>query len=99
MEGVIGPIVTYGYVVVFGWVFAEQIGLPIPAVPVLLAAGAVAGSGRLSVAVVLTAASLASLVSDTIWYWIGRARGAKVLTVLCRISLEPDSCVRRTQRT
>lgn len=77
---------------------ADQIGLPIPAVPVLLAAGAVAGTGRLSLALILVVAGLASLVSDTIWYWIGRARGARVLGWLCRISLEPDSCVRRTQR-
>src|SRR3989441_6286609 len=98
MDGVIEILVRYGYVVVFGWVLAEQIGLPIPAVPVLLAAGAVAGTGRLSLAIVLVLAAVASLVSDTIWYWIGRVRGARVLGLLCRISLEPDSCVRRTQR-
>jgi len=98
MDSVVEVLVQYGYLVVFGWVFAEQIGLPIPAVPVLLAAGAVAGNGRLSVALVLVLAAVASLVSDTIWYWIGRVRGARVLGWLCRISLEPDSCVRRTQR-
>jgi membrane protein DedA with SNARE-associated domain len=98
MDGVVEVLVQYGYVVVFGWVLAEQIGLPLPAVPVLLAAGAVAGNGRLSVALVLVLAAVASLVSDTIWYWIGRVRGARVLGWLCRISLEPDSCVRRTQR-
>src|SRR5437867_1067963 len=98
MDAVVDVLVQYGYVVVFGWVFAEQIGLPLPAVPVLLAAGAVAGNGRLSVALVLVLAAVASLVSDTIWYWIGRVRGGRVLGWLCRISLEPDSCVRRTQR-
>ena len=98
MDAVVDVLVQYGYVVVFGWVFAEQIGLPLPAVPVLLAAGAVAGNGRLSVALVLVLAAIASLVSDTIWYWIGRVRGGRVLGWLCRISLEPDSCVRRTQR-
>ena len=97
MDAVVDVLVQYGYVVVFGWVFAEQIGLPLPAVPVLLAAGAVAGNGRLSVALVLVLAAVASLVSDTIWYWIGRVRGGRVLGWLCRISLEPDSCVRRTQ--
>ena len=45
MDGAIDVLVRYGYVVVFGWVFAEQIGLPIPAAPVLLAAGALAGTG------------------------------------------------------
>src|SRR5256712_13178321 len=97
MDGAIDVLVRYGYVVVFGWVFAEQIGLPIPAAPVLLAAGALAGTGRLSLALVLALAALASLGSDIIWYWIGRTGGGRVLGWLCRISLEPDSCVRRTQ--
>ncbi len=99
MDGIVDVLVRHGYAVLFGWVFAEQIGLPIPAVPFLLAAGAVAGTGRLSLAIILIAAGLASLVSDTIWYWIGRVRGARVLGLLCRIALEPDSCVRRTRQT
>ena len=99
MHNAIETLVQYGYVVVFGWVLAEQIGLPIPAMPVLLAAGAAAGTGRLSLAAVLVLAGLASLISDTIWYGIGRQRGARVLGWLCKISLEPDSCVRRTQAT
>jgi membrane protein DedA with SNARE-associated domain len=97
MEEALQFVVRYGYAVVFGWVLAEQIGLPIPAVPVLLAAGAVAGTGRLSGALVLALAVLASVLSDAIWYGIGRVRGASVLSLLCRISLEPDSCVRRTE--
>ena len=99
MSGPLGVLVRYGYAVVFGWVFAEQIGLPVPAVPVLLAAGALSGSGQLSFALVLLLAGLASLVSDAIWYWIGRTGGGRVLGLLCRISLEPDSCVRRTEET
>src|SRR6266545_7186322 len=89
----------YGYLVVFGWVFAEQIGLPLPAVPVLLAAGAMAGTGRLSLALVLVLAAVASLLSDVIWYWIGRTGGGRVLGFLCRMSLEADSCVRRTEES
>jgi membrane protein DedA with SNARE-associated domain len=99
VDSAVDALVRHGYAVVFGWVFAEQIGLPIPAVPVLLAAGAVAGTGRLSLAAVLVAATIASLLSDTVWYWLGRRRGGSVLSWLCRISLEPDSCVRRTQET
>jgi membrane protein DedA with SNARE-associated domain len=99
MNDLLDALVRYGYLVVFGWVFAEQIGLPIPAMPVLLAAGAVAGTGRLSVVFVLVLAGIASLVSDVIWYWIGRVGGGRVLGLLCRISLEPDSCVRRTEET
>jgi membrane protein DedA with SNARE-associated domain len=99
MDGIIEVIVRHGYTVVFAWVLAEQIGLPLPAVPFLLAAGALAGTGRLSLGLVLLAATVASLISDTIWYWIGRAGGARVLGWLCRITLEPDSCVQRTRRT
>ncbi|HEV8439660.1 MAG TPA: VTT domain-containing protein [Methylomirabilota bacterium] len=97
MTSPLDVLVQHGYAVVFGWVFAEQIGLPIPAIPILLAAGALAGTGRLSLLPVLILAAVASLVSDVIWYWIGRAGGARVLGFLCRISLEPDSCVRRTE--
>src|SRR5256712_12881043 len=97
MDGVIDVLVRHGYLVVFGWVLADQIGLPLPAVPFLVAAGALAGSGRLSLVLVLAAAALASLMSDSVWYWIGRVGGGRVLRWLCRIFLEPDSCVRRTQ--
>ena len=97
MNDLLDVLVRYGYLVVFAWVFAEQIGLPIPAMPVLLAAGAMAGTGRSSLVLVLVVAAIASLVSDVIWYWIGRVGGGRVLRFLCRISLEPDSCVRRTE--
>jgi membrane protein DedA with SNARE-associated domain len=99
MNDLLDILVRYGYLAVFGWVFAEQIGLPIPAMPVLLAAGAMAGSGRLSLVLVLVLAGIASLASDVIWYWIGRLGGGRVLSFLCRISLEPDSCVRRTEES
>src|SRR3989442_1997061 len=98
MDGAIGVLVRYGYWVVFGSVLAEQIGLPIPAVPFLLAAGGLAGASRLDPVALLAGAGIASLLADTVWYWIGRTQGARVLGWLCRISFEPDSCVRRTQR-
>src|SRR5262245_10170698 len=90
-------LLTYGYALLFACVLAEQIGLPVPAVPVLLGVGALAGSGRMSVWVALGLALLASLPPDLIWYELGRRRGSWVLGVLCRLSLEPDSCVRRTE--
>jgi membrane protein DedA with SNARE-associated domain len=99
MDGVGGVLIRYGYCVVFGAVLAEQIGLPMPAIPFLLAAGGLAGTGRLSAVLVLALAGAASLAADAVWYSIGRRRGARVLGWLCRISLEPDSCVGRTERT
>lgn len=97
MGAAIKLLIQYGYTIVFGLVLAEQIGLPIPSEPVLLAAGGLVGSGHLNLAVVLGAAATASLVGDTAWYWMGRVGGPRVLAWLCRISLEPDTCVRRTQ--
>ena len=95
----VGFLVRHGYSIVFVSVLVEQLGLPIPAMPVLLAAGAVAGSGKLSVWLVLALAVAAALLGDAVWFEIGRRRGAKVLNLLCRISLEPDSCVRNTEAT
>lgn len=97
MEEVLDFIVRYKYLVLFGFVFAEQIGLPLPALPVLLAGGALARTGQLHLGLALMIAAAASLLSDLLWYEIGHRRGIRVLNLLCRISLEPDSCVRRTE--
>src|SRR5713101_4118555 len=87
----------HGYVVLLGWVFAEQLGVPIPTIPLLLAAGALAGTGRMNFSISLLLCLLATLTADNIWYQLGRRKGIKVLQLLCKISLEPDSCVRRTE--
>ena len=82
---------------VFFYVFADQIGLPLPAVPALLAIGAFAAAGKLNFGLAMVASVAGSLLADVIWYAIGRARGADVLRLLCKITLETDSCVRRTE--
>jgi len=87
----------HGYAVILVWVCAEQGGIPVPALPLLLAAGALAGSGRMNALAVIGLALLGALLSDSVWYSLGRVRGIRVLKLLCRISLEPDSCVRNTQ--
>ena len=97
MNDLLPLIVQYGYVILFAFVSAEQVGLPIPAVPVLLGVGALAGTGQMSVALALGVALVASLPADVVWYELGRRRGGRVLGWLCRILLEPDSCVRRTE--
>lgn len=83
--------------VVFWTVLAEQIGVPIPAVPILLAAGAVAGDGQAHLPVLTGLSVAACLLGDMVWYELGRHRGRQALSLLCRISLEPDACVRRTE--
>ena len=97
MSAVTNFLVQHGYLLVLAWVFVEQIGVPLPAAPVLLAAGALAGTGHLNIWIVAAAALVAALLSDTIWYLVGQRRGNTVLGFLCRMSLEPDSCARRTE--
>jgi membrane protein DedA with SNARE-associated domain len=87
----------HGYLVLFLFVFAEQVGLPLPALPILLAGGALARTGELHPAAVVAVCVAASLLSDVLWYEVGRRRGGRVMGWLCRISLEPDSCVRNTE--
>jgi membrane protein DedA with SNARE-associated domain/rhodanese-related sulfurtransferase len=91
-------LVHYGYMVLPMWVFAEQMGLPIPSAPILLAAGAVAATGRISLALLIALAVGAALAADLFWYRVGRSHGPWALGGLCRLSLEPDSCVRRAQQ-
>jgi len=90
-------LVHHGYTVLLAWVFAEQVGLPVPSLPLLLAAGALAGTGHLNFFAALFYAVLGAVAADSIWYQLGRVKGIKILQLLCRISLEPDSCVRRTE--
>ena len=90
-------LIRHGYSVLFIWVLAEQLGLPLPATPLLLAAGALAGQGQMNIALAISLAVLASMLGDLSWFQFGRLRGGKVLNLLCKISLEPDSCVRKTE--
>ena len=93
MRDIFEFLTRHGYAALFVTVLAEQVGLPIPAVPILVAAGALAGMNQISGWWCIVLAVLACLLSDSLWFWMGRKRGQSVLKVLCRISLEPDSCV------
>jgi membrane protein DedA with SNARE-associated domain/rhodanese-related sulfurtransferase len=86
-------LLQHGYMILFAGVLAEQIGLPFPSSPLLLAAGALVGTHRLNPAAVLGLAIMASLISDSVWYGLGRRRGGAILGHVCRVSLEPDTCV------
>lgn len=97
MQETLQFVLHYGYALLFLWVLIEQGGLPIPATPLLLASGALAGQGRMNLALVLFSATLACVAADAFWYFFGKRRGAVVLNLLCRIAMEPDSCVRRTE--
>ncbi len=97
MHAVIPFLLKHGYWVLVVNVFAEQIGLPVPAFPVLLAMGALAGLGSRSFEVSLILAVCAAMTSDVIWFRLGRLRGRSILSLLCRMSIEPDSCVSNTK--
>ncbi|GAC1672709.1 MAG: DedA family protein/thiosulfate sulfurtransferase GlpE [Candidatus Acidiferrum sp.] len=97
MHSTIEFLLHHGYVVLLAWVFAEQIGLPVPTMPLLLAAGALAGAGRLNFFSSWFLCMVGAVFADSIWYLLGRKKGIKILQLLCKISLEPDSCVRRTE--
>lgn len=94
MNATINFLIDNGYAVLFGWVLFEQLGLPIPSAPLFLAAGALAHIGYLNIALIFSVTITASLLSDLCWYYIGRIRGKQVLSFLCRISLDPDTCLR-----
>lgn len=76
---------------------AEQSALPLPSSPLLLAARALIHRGRLHLAPELACCVGAALIADTAWYLLGRRGGGRILRLVCCISLEPDSCVRRTE--
>jgi membrane protein DedA with SNARE-associated domain/rhodanese-related sulfurtransferase len=97
MNETIEFLVRHGAAVLFVAVFIEQMGIPLPAAPWLLAAGALAATGKMNWFVALGAATVGSVVADLIWFYLGRYYGNRVLRLLCRISLEPDTCVRRTE--
>ena len=97
MSDTLAFLLQYGYVILYACVLAEQVGLPVPAVPVLLGMGALAGAGEMSLALALGVVLAASLPPDLVWYELGRRRGPRVLARICAISLEPDWCVRRTE--
>ncbi|MGO8699246.1 MAG: DedA family protein/thiosulfate sulfurtransferase GlpE [Limisphaerales bacterium] len=90
-------LIHHGAAVLFSTVFIEQLGIPLPAVPWLFAAGALIGTGKMNWLVAVGSSLAGSLLADVIWFYLGRHYGNRVLGLLCRISLEPDSCVRRTQ--
>src|SRR5689334_3241018 len=92
-------LVQHGYSVLFVAVLAQQLGLPIPSTPFIIAAGALARSGQMSFGATIFLAASAALIADLVWFEIGRLRGVRVLQFLCRISLEPDYCVRRTENS
>lgn len=91
--------ITYegGYAVFFFWILANRAGIPLPATPALIGAGVFAGDGEMRIALILLLAVGATLISDTLWFWLGRRYGHRILNLMCRFSGEPDACVHRAE--
>jgi len=94
---IIELIAQYGLLLVFVNVLVEQAGVPVPAVPTMIVAGALASTERLPLAGVVAVAVFACLLADYAWYAAGRYFGGGVMRTLCRISLSPDSCVKQSE--
>lgn len=98
MDDVLSLLVQYGYLTLFGLILLENLGLPLPGFALLIVAGALAGTGHLSLALALPVTIVAALLGDLTWYALGRWRGRPVLGFLCRLSLNPDTCVANAER-
>jgi len=88
---------VYGYWLVFGLAFAENLGIPIPSFPVLIMAASMVTTLHFSLAGLLLVSVMGALAGDIFWYVLGRVRGRPILKLLCSITLNPDSCVSRTE--
>lgn len=97
MDSVLPQLMQYGVWIVGLNVLLQQLGLPIPAVPTMMVAGALAATGRMDILAAFGLSVLASLMADLVWFWAGRRFGYPVLRFLCRVSLSPDTCVRQTE--
>jgi len=99
MTTIVQFLLKHGYSVLFGAMFAHQIGLPVPGPLFLLAAGALAASGKLGLVPAFGLAVSASVLADWVWYEAGRRRGDKVLHFIHRLTRDPDAHDRRAKRT
>jgi membrane protein DedA with SNARE-associated domain len=83
-------LMVYGYLLLFVWVLVEQVGIPLPATPVILAAGALSAEHQISFWLALLAGVAGSLAADSGWFLVGRRYGHVVLRILCKLSMEPS---------
>lgn len=89
--------VHYAYLILFLWVLVEQIGIPVPSIPVLLTAGTLTATHEVHHTYALLAVLAACTLSDSMWYSLGRRYGDSVLKLLCRLSMEASTCVSKTE--
>lgn len=87
----------HGCATLFALIFVDQLGAPVPGVPFLLGAGALAAAGQFGFAAALATSVAAAVAADAVWFALGRLKGPPAMRFLCRVALEPDVCVRRAE--
>jgi len=97
MRDLIPLLIAHGALIVFVITLAARAGAPLPSAPLLVVAGGVAAAGQISLVLCVAVSVLANVLGDAIWYQAGRWRGHRVMKLLCRISLSPDTCVRQSE--
>jgi len=97
LSEIVRLIAEHGLTIVFVNVLLEQLGVPLPSIPTLVVAGGLAADGRLSGAALFGVTFLACAIGDGLWFLAGRVWGRRVMRLLCRISLSPDTCVQQTE--
>ena len=99
MESILQFVLKHGYTMLFGALFAHQLGFPLPGPLFLLAAGALAAAGKLGFVAVLALAVAAIILADWPWYEAGRRRGDRVLHFIHRLTRDPDYHDRKAKQT
>ncbi len=97
MHSTVETFLHYGYLIVFGWVLLEQLGMPLPSTPILLTVGTLTATHNMKIEWIVLAVMAASAISDSIWFHLGRRYGSAVTHWICKFSLEAASCVRKTE--
>jgi membrane protein DedA with SNARE-associated domain len=98
MHSLIDLVRAHGSLVVLAASFLESAGLPLPAFAVLVLAGCLVAEGPVSLPLTLLGATVGALTADMAWFYFGRRRGRRTLYLFCKLSLNPDACVGRTER-
>src|SRR5690349_4496491 len=91
-------LIEHGYIALFLANLIERLGIPVFTTPVIVGAGLLAASGKLSLLAVIAITIVATLLGDWVWYELGKRRGNKVIGLMCRISLSRETCIERTKR-
>jgi len=97
VQELVDLLLHHGVLIVFVATLAARIGAPVPAAPLLVVAGGLSAAGQFSLIAAFAVAMLANVAGDAVWFWGGRRYGYRVMRLLCRISMSPDSCVRQSE--